>query len=127
MKTRSPAAALLLALAAAGLVAVGWRSASRRWPIPCPAALGWFLESGIRERLLPTPWIVVSFSDEGFHDPEDLKALLAEKGHVDTVAIDSKRYVGAQIGIHSPSGAKVGTVSHLRNKELLFVAGPSPR
>src|SRR5438046_2472480 len=59
-KTRSPAAALLLALSAAGLVAVGWRYASRRWPVPCPAALGWFLESGIRERLLPTPWILDS-------------------------------------------------------------------
>src|SRR5262249_22775474 len=48
----------LLALATAGLIALGWRYASRRWPMPCPAALGWFLESGIRERLLPTRWIV---------------------------------------------------------------------
>ncbi len=38
--------------------------------------------------------------------------------------MDFKRYVGAQIGIHDPSGRKVGTVSHLRNTETLFVVGP---
>jgi hypothetical protein len=32
--------------------------------------------------------------------------------------------VGAQIGIHNPKGEKVGTVSHLTNREYLFVAGP---
>jgi hypothetical protein len=32
-----------------------------------------------------------------------------------------KRYVGAQIGIYNPQGAKVGAVSHLRNKEFLYV------
>jgi adenine-specific DNA-methyltransferase len=51
-------------------------------------------------------------------------ALLSEKGYVRSVAVDFKRYVGAQIGIFNPSGAKVGEVSHLRNKELLFVVGP---
>jgi len=39
------------------------------------------------------------------------------------LAFDSRRYVGAQIGIHSPAGVKVGTVSHLRNTEYLVVAG----
>jgi adenine-specific DNA-methyltransferase len=51
-------------------------------------------------------------------------ALLSEKGHLRTLAIDSKRYVGAQIGIFNPSGRKVGAVSHLRNTELVFVVGP---
>jgi adenine-specific DNA-methyltransferase len=41
------------------------------------------------------------------------------------LAFDSKRYVGAQIGIHNPAGQPVGKVSHLRNKEYLFLAGPS--
>jgi len=41
------------------------------------------------------------------------------------LAFDSKRYVGAQIGIYNPSGHKVGNVSHLRNTEYVFVAGPS--
>jgi adenine-specific DNA-methyltransferase len=83
----------------------------------------WHALSTLIERL-PTPWIVLSFSDEGHHDPAAVAALLSEKGHLRTLAIDSKRYVGAQIGIFDPSGRKVGAVSHLRNTELLFVAGP---
>jgi len=73
---------------------------------------------------LPTPWLVVSFNDEGFHEPDLVAALLSEKGHVATLAVDYKRYVGAQIGIYNPSGEKVGKVSHLRNTETLFVVGP---
>lgn len=73
---------------------------------------------------LPTPWIIVSFNNEGFHDLDRVAALLSEKGYMRSLAIDFKRYVGAQIGIHNPSGEKVGQVSHLRNKELLFVVGP---
>lgn len=73
---------------------------------------------------LPTPWIVVSFNNEGYHDLEQVAAMLSEKGYIRSVAIDFKRYVGAQIGIFNPSGNKVGKISHLRNKELLFVVGP---
>jgi adenine-specific DNA-methyltransferase len=42
---------------------------------------------------------------------------------VQVIATDHKRYVGAQTGICGPSGQKVGSVSHLRNKELLFLVG----
>jgi len=73
---------------------------------------------------LHAPWVVLSCSDEGFHDLGDLVALLAERGHVRTVAIPFRRYVGAQIGIFDPAGRRVGEVSHLRNTELLFLAGP---
>jgi adenine-specific DNA-methyltransferase len=65
--------------------------------------------------------LLVSFNNEGHVDREEMVALLSEKGHVGVVAVDFKRYVGAQIGIHNPSGEKVGRVSHLRNKEYLFV------
>jgi len=74
---------------------------------------------------LPTPWIIASFNNEGFHDPDSVATLLSEKGYLRTVDVDYKRYVGAQIGIFNPSGEKVGRVSHLRNRELLFVVGPS--
>ena len=40
------------------------------------------------------------------------------------MAFDSKRYVGAQIGIYNPSGEKVGSVNRLRNLEYVLVAGP---
>lgn len=83
----------------------------------------WPAFSSLIERL-PNPWIIVSFNNEGFHDLDEVAALLAEKGYLRSVAIDFKRYVGAQIGIFNPSGKRVGKVSHLRNKELLFVVGP---
>ena len=73
---------------------------------------------------LATPWVIVSVSDEGFHDPADVERLLAERGHVGAIPVDFKRYVGAQIGIHNPAGERVGSVSHLRNTEWLFVCGP---
>ena len=46
-------------------------------------------------------------------------------GGVRVLGFDSKRYVGAQIGIHDPSGNQVGEVSHPRNLEYLLVAGPT--
>jgi adenine-specific DNA-methyltransferase len=73
---------------------------------------------------LDVPWIIVSVSDEGYHDPARVAAALREHGHVGVIDVDNKRYVGAQIGIHNPNGAKVGTVSHLRNTEHLLVCGP---
>jgi adenine-specific DNA-methyltransferase len=76
-------------------------------------------------RRLTATWLVVSFSDEGFHRPGQLLELLAERGHTGAIAVDSRRYVGARIGIHSPAGRRVGEISHLRNTELVFVCGPS--
>jgi adenine-specific DNA-methyltransferase len=83
-----------------------------------PAALAELLTS------IPARWLLVSVSDEGFHDADELAALLAGLGHVGRIDVDSKRYVGAQIGIYNPSGEKVGTISRLRNRESLFLVGP---
>jgi adenine-specific DNA-methyltransferase len=66
--------------------------------------------------------LVVSFNNEGYFDRETIEALLRKRGEVVVIETDFKRYVGAQIGIYSPSGEKVGAVSHLRNKEYLYVA-----
>jgi adenine-specific DNA-methyltransferase len=85
--------------------------------------LAWPALRDLIERL-PTPWLVVSFSDEGFHAPEEVRQLLAERGHVGELAVDNPRYVGARIGIHDPAGRRVGRVSHVRNTEHLFVVGP---
>ena len=64
-------------------------------------------------------------SDEGFHDPAAVAEKLRERGFVAALAVDFKRYVGAQIGIHNPAGERVGQVSHLRNTEWLFICGPN--
>ena len=67
--------------------------------------------------------VVVSYNDEAWIGRDDLVDLCRIRGEVCLLAFDSKRYVGAQIGIHSPSGERVGKVSHLRNQEYLVVAG----
>ncbi len=74
------------------------------------------LVRGLRAR-----WIIVSFNDEGYLDRPAAERILGERGPVRVIERDYKRYVGAQIGIHDPTGKKVGKVSHLENKELLYV------
>jgi adenine-specific DNA-methyltransferase len=66
-------------------------------------------------------FVIVSFSDEGFMGRAEMEGVLGARGSVVTREHDYKRYVGAQIGIHNPQGVKVGAVSHLRNKEFLYV------
>jgi adenine-specific DNA-methyltransferase len=67
--------------------------------------------------------VVVSASSEGWVTLDDLVDMAACRGRVEVLAFDSKRYVGALIGIHNPQGKKVGRVSHTRNVEYLIVAG----
>jgi len=76
------------------------------------------LLKGIQSR-----FILVSFNNEGYASQQDVVNLLEPKGYVEHLTVDFKRYVGAQIGIYNPSGDKVGKVSHLRNKEHLFLVG----
>jgi adenine-specific DNA-methyltransferase len=73
--------------------------------------------------------VVASYNDESWVTPEEMTGMLHDAGHeaVRMLAIDSKRYVGAQIGIHNPAGEKVGRVSRLRNVEYVFVAGPAEK
>jgi adenine-specific DNA-methyltransferase len=71
------------------------------------------------------PVLVVSFNNEGYLSRGEMESMLSSlcngAGTVTTIANDFKRYVGAQIGIYNPQGRKVGTVSHLRNTEYLYV------
>jgi adenine-specific DNA-methyltransferase len=68
--------------------------------------------------------VVISYTNESWVTIEELEAMArARGGAVRTLAFESRRYVGAQIGIHNPSGEKVGKVSHLKNVEYLVCAG----
>ena len=73
---------------------------------------------------VPAETLIVSGSDEGWVGPADVADMAAGRGEVEILAFDSKRYVGAQIGIHNPSGQKVGQVGRTRNVEYVVVAGP---
>lgn len=76
--------------------------------------------SGVR-----APVLIVSFSNEGFLDRERFEELLAGLWggacSVETIENDYRRYVGAKIGIYNPQGAKVGKVSHVTNKEFVYI------
>jgi adenine-specific DNA-methyltransferase len=69
--------------------------------------------------------VVVSASDEGWIPVRDLVEMVSGRGRVRVLAFDSRRYVGAQIGIHNLRGEKVGRVGRTRNTEYLIVAGPA--
>lgn len=85
--------------------------------------------AGVMRELLASvraPLLLVSFSNEGYLSREEMESMLGQlwggEARVMTVENDYKRYVGAQIGIYNPQGAKVGAVSHVRNKEYIYVA-----
>lgn len=66
-------------------------------------------------------FVVLSFNSDGYFTREGMETLLRGRGLVAVHEHDTKRYVGAQIGIYNPRGRKVGRVGALRNKEFLFV------
>ena len=71
--------------------------------------------------------VVLSHNDESWIGLDELVEICRPRGEVVVLSFDSKRYVGAQIGIHSPAGERVGEVSHLRNVEYMLVAGDPAR
>ena len=72
----------------------------------------------VRARLL-----VLSYNDESWVALDDLVDMCSARGAVEVLTFDAPRYVGARIGIHNPRGERVGTVSHVRNREYLVIAG----
>ena len=74
-------------------------------------------------RAVPCRMLILSYNDEAWVTRDELEEMCAHHEYVESLAFDSKRYVGAQIGIYNPSGHKVGEISHLRNLEYIVVAG----
>ena len=84
--------------------------------------------AGAMRRLLSAvraPLLIVSFNNEGYLARAEMESMLTAlwegEAKVTTIENDFKRYVGAQIGIYNPQGEKVGKVSHLANKEYIYV------
>jgi adenine-specific DNA-methyltransferase len=71
--------------------------------------------------------VIVSYNDESWLTLDELGDMCAVHGDVAVLAFDSKRYVGAQIGVHNPAGERVGEVGRTRNLEYVVVAGPVDR
>lgn len=70
---------------------------------------------------LDVRYVLLSFSDEGHIGLARLRSILGAHGVFREHAVERPRYVGARIGIHDGRGRRVGRVSHLRNKEHLFL------
>lgn len=68
--------------------------------------------------------VVISGSDEGWITVSDLADMASGFGAVEVLAFESKRYVGAQIGVYDLQGKRVGLPGRARNTEYLVVAGP---
>lgn len=75
-------------------------------------------------RDLQARYLLVSFNNEGYISRDEMVELLSKRGEVQVVEREYARYVGAKIGIHGPSGNRVGKVSHTKNKEFLFLVTP---
>lgn len=72
--------------------------------------------------------VLVSHNDEAWVTVPELVAMCRARpgaGAVRVLAIAQPRYVGARIGVYNPQGQKVGTVSHVRNTEVIVAAGPA--
>jgi adenine-specific DNA-methyltransferase len=67
--------------------------------------------------------VAVSCNDEGWVGVEEVVELCREHGPVEVLSFGSRRYVGAQIGIHNRDGVKVGTAGRSHNVEHVVVAG----
>ncbi len=52
--------------------------------------------------------VAISYNDEAWLSLPELVAMAEGRGRPLVVGVESKRYVGAQIGIHNPAGQKVG-------------------
>ena len=67
--------------------------------------------------------IVVSYNNESWLSRDELLDMCSGRGAVRMLSFDSRRYVGAQIGVHNLRGERVGTPGLLRNEEWVVVAG----
>ena len=103
----------------------------RWWPGTRPSTTGWpasgpscatrrpaarSTAAGPCRRPWPRWWpgvdaevVVLSYNNESWLTYDELHDLCSARGHVEVLAFDSARYVGARIGIHDPPGRKVGS------------------
>jgi adenine-specific DNA-methyltransferase len=68
--------------------------------------------------------IVLSYNNESWLSREELIEMCSNRGHVEILDYEFKRYIGSQIGIYNRTGALVGQPGKRRNFEHLLLAGP---
>lgn len=71
--------------------------------------------------------LMLSYNDEAWITKAELMDICRQKGEVALIEVDSKRYIGSQIGIYNKAGELVGSPGKKRNTEYLLIAGESMR
>lgn len=71
--------------------------------------------------------LMLSYNDEAWITKAELMDICSQKGEVALIEVDSKRYIGSQIGIYNKAGELVGSPGKKRNTEYLLIAGDSMR
>ena len=83
-----------------------------------PAALGRVL------RDVKAEVIVLSYNNESWISREELVSQVENRGSVEILDVEFKRYIGSQIGIYNKSGTRVGEPGAKQNLEHILLAGP---
>ncbi len=71
--------------------------------------------------------LMLSYNDEAWITKAELIDICRQRGEVALIEVDSKRYIGSQIGIYNKAGELVGSPGKKRNTEYLLIAGDSMR
>lgn len=71
--------------------------------------------------------LMLSYNDEAWITKAELIDICRQRGEVALIEVDSKRYIGSQIGIYNKAGELVGIPGKKRNTEYLLIAGDSMR
>jgi adenine-specific DNA-methyltransferase len=67
--------------------------------------------------------MILSYNSDSWLVKDELIDICSQRGHVEVIDVDFKRYVGAQIGVYNKSGEKVGSPGAKRNLEHVVIAG----
>lgn len=78
-------------------------------------------------RGVPAETIVLSYNNEAWLSKNELIELLGTRGHVVSIDVDFKRYIGSQIGVYNKAGERVGNPGAKRNTEHVLIAGEKSR
>lgn len=78
-------------------------------------------------RSVPAETIVLSYNNEAWLSKDELIDLLGTRGHVGSIDVDFKRYIGSQIGVYNKAGERVGSPGAKRNTEHVLIAGDKAR
>lgn len=74
-------------------------------------------------RTVAADTLVLSYNNESWLDLDELIEICEQRGKVQVLQFDYRRYVGSKIGVYNKKGEVVGEPTHHRNIEYVVLAG----